>query len=209
MKNFLAYLFIVLATLVLSSNSYAQKSKEDTLKEKYAWAFAIGNTVKAGLGTTFISAAYSPNSHFDFYLAPSWGMFTGGTAIFVGSKVNFFSKYKLYPNSDIAFRHSSAGYVNYENHDSGGQESYFIPRSDYFLAGLGINYRKKDKRNNRALTVFNLTINYNLALGEHHFEYGNGPFSKSGEDGATRKLAGGWGFTISYAGQIWKDKKKK
>jgi hypothetical protein len=135
----------------------------------------------------------------DFYIAPSWGIFTGGTALFCGSKINFFSKYKLFANADLTYRHSSSTIVNYENHDSDGQESYYIPPSDYLVTGIGINYRKIDNQNESGLMVFNITLNYNVPLGNHHFEYRNGPFSKNGEDAATRKLIGGWGVTVSFA----------
>lgn len=56
--------------------------------------------------------------------------------------------------------------------------------------------------------VFNVTINYNLALGDKHFKYLSGPFSKEGKNSARRKLAGGFGFSVSFAIQLWRTKKK-
>jgi hypothetical protein len=201
-------IFIIILLLLVTKFVVGQTSKADTLKEKYAWTVTLGNSVKGRLGTTFLGFGYSPNRHMDFYVAPSWGIFTGGTAIFCGSKINIFSKYKLFFNAELTYRHSSRTVVNYENHDSGGQESYYIPPSDYLLTGIGINYRKIDKQNESGRIVFNVTINYNLVLGNKHFQYLNGPFSKDGEDGASRKLAGGLGFTVSFAIQLWRDKKK-
>ena len=200
---------IIITFLLTTKLAVGQSSKPDTLKGKHAWTVSLGNSVKGGLGTTFMSFGYNPNRHVDFYVAPSWGIATGGTAIFCGSKINFFSKYKLYSNADLTYRHSSRVVVNYENHDlPGHQESYYIPPSDYLLTGIGINYRRIDKQNENGQMVFNITLNYNIVLGNHHFEYRDGPFSKDGEDGATRKLAGGWGFTASFAVQLWRNKKK-
>jgi hypothetical protein len=200
---------IIFITFLLTTNFVTGQSlKPDSLKGKRAWTFGLGNSIKGALGTTFLEVGYNPNRHIDFYVAPSWGIFTGGTAIFCGSKLNFFSKYKWFANADITYRHSSRTVVNYENHDSGGQESYYIPPSDYLLPGIGINYKKVDKENVTDFGVFNITLNYNFPLGHRTFEYRNGPFSKNGEDGATRKLAGGWGVTVSFVVQIWGDKKK-
>ena len=180
----------------------------DTLKEKYAWTISLGNYAKAGLGTTFLGFGYSPNRHLDFFVAPSWGIFTGGTAIFLGSKFNVFSKRKLLFNAELTYRHSSSTVVIYENFNTGGQESYYIPPSDYILTGIGINYRTTNKQNESSLMVFNVTINYNLELGNKHFKYLSGPFSKEGKNSARRKLAGGFGFSISFTTQLWRNKKK-
>jgi hypothetical protein len=200
--------FIFIIFLLTTKFSVGHTTKPDTVLQKHAWSVGLGNSVKGGLGTTFLAFGYNPNRHIDFYLAPSWGILTGGTAVFCGSKINFFSKFKLFGNADFTYRHSSRTVVSYENHDSGGQESYYIPPSDYLVTGIGVNYRKVDKQNESGLIVINVTLNYNFALGDHHFEYRNGPFSKDGEDGASRKLAGGWGFTVSFVTQIWREKKK-
>ncbi len=208
-QTFMRIFFVVALFFSAAEYAYGQRSNPDTLKGKRAWSCTMGNTVKGGLGTTFIAVGYHPNRHIDFYIAPSYGIFTGGVAIFCGSKLNFFSKRRLFVNTDLAYRRSSRTIVNYENHDSGGQESYYIPPSDYLLAGIGLNYKRLDPQNENGIMVFNTTVTYNTVLGDHHFSYRKGPFSKDGEDGAARKLAGGWGFTLSFSVQIWRDKKKK
>ena len=165
--------------------------------DKQVLSFYFGNAVKNGLGTMMASVGYRPCPYIEFYLAPTYGLFTGGASLIGATKINLYPKHKLYSNIELAFRHSIGEDVNYENHASGGQESYRLPPTDYLVVGAGLNYRlKKPRSSDETSTMVSLALTYSFAMRNYHYSYLTGPFSPEGEDGATRKISSGWGFTI-------------
>ncbi|HEV7229742.1 MAG TPA: hypothetical protein VGO45_00355 [Bacteroidia bacterium] len=208
MKSIVITIFFCLSMLNVSFAHEKTDSVGAKTRQRYYVLF-VGNAVKTGLGTTFVGIGYKPSPEIEFYVAPSWGVFTGGTAVFAVARANILSKYKLFPNVELAFRHSSRTVVSYENHDSGGQESYRIPPSEYLVGGLGLNYARNQKDSADTPWRVSIAATYSYALADYHYGYLSGPFSASGEDGAYRKLSSGWGFTLTFSVIMGPVKRKK
>ena len=191
--------FIIILLLLPSFSALGQKTV----------AVSMGNAVKNGIGTTFISLGYKPHPSTEMYFAPSWGISTGGTALFAGAKYNLLTKNRLSPNVDFTYRHSSRTILAFENRSSGGVESYKSPPSDFFVIGIGLSFKVKDKIQDFGHSTLNLTVTYSHALGQYNYTYLDGPFSKSGEESVAKRLTSGFGLTLSWGAEVVLKKARK
>ncbi len=192
---------LILLTFLIININFSMIGQEisDTTKKHTKFKIStvsLGTTFKKGMGTTFLSIGFKPIRNFEVFIAPSWGIFFGGTSLFLGTKTNLFYNKKIYPNFELTFRHSSKEYVNYENHETLGQESYNLPSTNYFVTGAGLNYRLKNNSGKSETSIINFTINYSQSFKKYEYTYLNGPFSSNGERAATNKISGGLGFAI-------------
>lgn len=159
--------------------------------------FGIGNAYKNGNGTMYLSIGYKPIKQVELFIAPSGGLFFGGLAMFYGSKISILSKYRLYTNVELTYRHSNKRGISYENHDSKKTESFRAPSADYIVTGLGLNYKFNPKENEIEFLTLNISGTYSYATGNYKIKNIEGPFSRDGERSAQSTVNGGFGFTIS------------
>lgn len=172
-------------------------------------SFGFGDTFKNGNGSMYLSIGYKPIKQVEFFIAPSGGLFFGGLAMFYGAKVRILSKFKLYPNIELTYRHSNKRGISYENHESKETENFWAPSADYIVTGIGLNYKLKPQDNYKECIVINLSGNYSYSTGNYQIKNIKGPFSSSGQKSAQSTLNGGYGFSISAFMDIELFMKKK
>lgn len=164
---------------------------------QYKFRGGLENLYVNGIGTTKLQLGYSPVKGLEVYVAPAYGLFSGGISLFSDIKYNFLSDEFVNPSIGIGFRHSFKNVVDFEIEPE-VIEIYSLPYRDFINFQTGINFNFEDLEDSKANIIISANALYSYVLVKKEAEHHPEQFSEKGINSANRRLRSGFGFSISF-----------
>ena len=177
---------LVLICVLFTQFSFAQ----------YKFSVGFDNVYVNGIGTTKLQLGHSPLKGLELFVAPAYGLFSGGVSLFSDVKYTFFSENFVNPSIGVGFRHSFKNVVDFEVEPE-VIEIYSLPYRDFMNFQTGINFNFVDPEDSEINLIISANALYSYVLVKKDAEHHPEQFSDKGIKAANRRLRSGFGFSIS------------